>query len=250
MELVRVASGDYSSYEELLLRRDELEKEAELILLEYIRIFGDITTEIFKLKVECIALKKSISYCIMMKNRGENVDPDKLAEYIAEKMAAYQEELEEMIKKNEEAKKGEKISAYQAKEIKRIYRKLAKILHPDISNVIEKHPELGMLFQRIMIAYQCNDYKELKELEVLTNKALDDLGEEKFEVVIPDIETKIEELEEEIRSIKTSEPYTLRELLEDTVQKEQKMKDFEDEKETYSKYKEELGRNLKELQEN
>ena len=81
MELVRVASGDYSRYEELLLRRDELEKEAELILLEYTRIFGDITTEIFKLKVECIALKKSISYCIMMKNRRENVDPDKLAEY-------------------------------------------------------------------------------------------------------------------------------------------------------------------------
>lgn len=250
MELVRVANGDYSRYEELLLRRDELEKEAELILLGYTRIFGDITTEIFKLKVECIALKKSISYCIMMKNRGENVDPEKLAEYIAEKMAAYQEELEEMIKKNELSKKGEKISAYQAKEIKRIYRKLAKILHPDISNVIEKHPELGVIFQRIMIAYQCNDYKELKELEVLTNKALDDIGEEKFEVVIPDIETKIEELEEEIRSITTSEPYTLRELIDDPAKKDQKMREFEEEKETYTQYKEELGRNLKELQEN
>ena len=59
-----------------------------------------------------------------------------------------------------------------------------------------------------------------------------------------------EELEEEIRSIKTSEPYTLRELLEDVVQRDQKMKEFEEEKDTYSKYKEELGRNLKELQEN
>ena len=70
------------------------------------------------------------------------------------------------------------------------------------SKVIEKYPELGMIFQRIMIAYQCNDYKELKELEVLTSKALDDIGEEKFEVVIPDIESKIEELEEENKSLK------------------------------------------------
>lgn len=250
MELVRVTGGDYSRYEELLLKRDELEKQAELIHLAYTRIFGDIATEVFKLKIECIAIKKSISYCIMIKNRGEELDPQKLVEYIEQRMAAYQAELEEMIRQNEISKSGTRLSAYQEKEIKRIYKKLAKILHPDLSNVTEKHPELADLFQRVMIAYQCNNYKEIKELEVLVSRALDDLGEEKFEVVIPNIEEKIEELEEEINGIMTSEPYILEEYLNDDEKRNAKMKEFEEEKETYTKYKEELQKNLKEIQEN
>ena len=80
MQMIRIAGSDYSQYEELLLRRDELEKEAEHIFLEYTRIFGDISTEIFKLKSDCIVLKKSISYCIMAKNRGKSVTSEKLRE--------------------------------------------------------------------------------------------------------------------------------------------------------------------------
>lgn len=249
MQLIRITGGDYSQYEELLLRRDELEKEAEHTLLEYTRIFGEITTEIFKLKIDCIALKKSISYCIMAKNRGETIDTSTLQKFIAEKLATYQSELDEMIRKNKLSKKGEKISAFQAKEIKRIYRKIAKVLHPDISDVTEKHPPLADLFQRVLIAYQCNDYKEIKELEVLVNRSLEEIGEEKFEILIPDIEAKIEELEEEIQSITTTEPYTYRGLLNDAERVHQKMKEFERERDSYASYKTELEAKLKEVQE-
>ena len=249
MQLIRIAGSDYSRYEELLLRRDELEKEAEHILLEYTRIFGDISAEIFKLKIDCIALKKSISYCVMAKNRGESVSPEKLREYIAETMAAYQAELDEMIHQNELSKKGEKISAFQAKEIKRIYREIAKVLHPDISNITEKYPPLADLFQRVLIAYHCNDYKEMKELEVLVNRALEEIGEEKFELVIPDVDAKIEELEKEIQRIITTEPYTLREFLIDAERVRQKMAAFEEERDSYINYKNELESKLKEVQE-
>lgn len=249
MQLIRLTGGDYSQYEELLLRRDELEKEAEYILLEYTRIFGDITTGIFKLKIDCIALKKSISYCVAAKNHGDVVDVEALQKYIDETMAIYQAELDEMIYKNELSKKGEKISAFQAKEIKRIYRKIAKVLHPDISNVMQKHLSLADLFQRVLIAYQCNDYKEIKELEVLVNRALEEIGEEKFELVIPDIESKIEALEEEIKNITTTEPYTYRELLNNAECTEQKMKGFEEERDSYINYKIELEAKLKEVKE-
>lgn len=249
MQLIRISGGDYSQYEDLLLRRDELEKEAEHILFEYTRIFGDITTEIFELKIDCIALKKSISYCIMSKNKGEAVNPEKLREFIAEKMAVYKAELNEMIRQNELSKNGKKISAFQANEIKRIYRKIAKTLHPDISNVIEKHPVFADLFQRALIAYRCNDYKASKELEVLVSRALESIGEENFEVVIPDVEAKIEELEEEINSITTTEPYIYHELLDNPELVRQKMKEFEEERESYENYKAELEAKLKEVQE-
>lgn len=249
MEIVKVSAGDYSQYEELLLRRDELEKEAEQILISYTRIFGDITTEIFKLKIHCIALKKSISYCVMLKNRSEKVDPEKLREYIAEKMAAYRLELDEMIKRNENSKKSEKISSFQAREIKRIYRKIAKNLHPDITDITKKHPPLAELFQRVIIAYQCNNYNEIKELEVLVNRFLEEIGKERFEIIIPNIEEKIEELEKEIQYITTAEPYMYREILNDKVRIEKMMEDFCDEKISYEKYNAELEIKLKEVQE-
>lgn len=249
VQLIRVTGGDYSQYEELLLRRDELEKDAEQILIGYTRIFGDITTEIFQLKIECIALKKSISYCVMLRNRGQSVDPEELQNFIAERMAVYQTELDEMIRQNELSKGSKKISAFQDREIKRIYRKIAKVLHPDISNVTEKYPSLADLFQRVMIAYNCNDYKELKELEVLVNCALEEVGEETFELIIPDIQEKMDELEEEIRMITTTEPYLYQELLNDSGRRQQKMKEFEEERDAYVDYKEKLELQLKEVQE-
>ena len=247
MQLIRVTGGDYSQYEELLLRRDELKKDAEHIFMAYDRVFGDITIEIFMLEIDCIALKKSISYCIMAKNRGESVAPEKLREYIAEKMAIYQAELDEMVRQNEISKKSEKISDFQAKEIKRIYRKIAKILHPDISNITEKYPPLADLFQRVMIAYNHNGYKEIKELEVLVNLALKEIGEEEFEIVIPDIEAKIEELEEEIKTIMTTTPYIYREILNDSERIQQLMNKLEEERSSYSDYKAELESELKEM---
>ena len=249
MQLIRVTGGDYSQYEELLLRRDELEKDAEQILIGYTRIFGDITTEIFQLKIECIALKKSISYCVMLRNRGQSVNLEELQEFIAERMAVYQAELDEMIRQNELSKGSKKISAFQDREIKRIYRKIAKVLHPDISNVTEKYPSLADLFQRVIIAYNCNDYKELKELEVLVNRALEEVGEEKFELIIPDIQEKMEELEEEIRMITTTEPYLYQELLNDSARRQQKMKEFEEERDSYVEYKAKLELQLKKVQE-
>lgn len=249
MQLIRVTGGDYSQYEELLLRRDELEKEAEQILIGYTRIFGDITTEIFQLKIECIALKKSISYCVMLRNRGQSVDPEELQKFIAERMAVYQAELDDMIRQNELSKGSKAISAFQDREIKRIYRKIAKVLHPDISNVTEKYPSLADLFQRVIIAYNCNDYKELKELEVLVNRALEEVGEEKFELFIPDIQEKMDELEEEIQLITTTEPYLYQELLNDSECRQQKMKEFEEERDSYVEYKATLELQLKEVQE-
>lgn len=249
MELIKVIDGDYAQYEELLLKRDELEKEAELILLEYTRVFGDITTEIFELKVNCIVLKKAISFCVIAKNTGNVVDKDALTKFIVVQMAVYQEELDEMVRKNELSKSSSKISAYAEKEIKRIYRKLAKLLHPDISNLTKEYPVFEELFQRILIAYQCNNYKELKELEFLTNRALEELGEQNFEVVIDNIEEKIESLRGDIYTIKNSIPYIYKELLENAKKMEEKMKEFEDERETYRSYKEELEKTLEELKE-
>ena len=59
--VVKVKNVGYAKYEEVLLRRDNLRKDAESFHLEYIRVFGDLITESFRLKVECIRKKKMIT---------------------------------------------------------------------------------------------------------------------------------------------------------------------------------------------
>ena len=50
-------------YENLILQRDRLEKEAEQYRMNYFREFGELITDAFQARIDCIALKKSIAFC-------------------------------------------------------------------------------------------------------------------------------------------------------------------------------------------
>ena len=57
-------------YEELLLKREELEKQCEVLYLSYLMEFGRENVEILQNKLECVKLKKTISICVRRSNRG------------------------------------------------------------------------------------------------------------------------------------------------------------------------------------
>ena len=76
---------------------------------------------------------------------------------------------------------------------------------------------------------------------VLARKALKDLAiDGATRVEIPDLEERISQVREEIESIKSKEPYTYRELLEDESAVEQKKQELTSELETYKSYHQEL----------
>lgn len=54
----------------------------------------------------------------------------------------------------------------------------------------EQNEKLMELWPRNVTAYQCNDLKEIEEIEVLVDKALNDLGSGKTEIIFPDIDEK------------------------------------------------------------
>ena len=158
MEMIHIApGGEYARYEELTLKKDQYEKEADLYHLAYIREFGELMTEGFKLKVDCIALKKEIAIYVKAKNAGETISPEEVQEYLKKHMSSYYDELAKMIAEKNASKKGRIISESEAARIKTKYRNLAKMLHPDISPLTNQYPQLGDLFNRITIAYKCND---------------------------------------------------------------------------------------------
>lgn len=218
MDLIKIALGDYPRYEELLLRKDKFEKEAILWYTAYIKVFGKYLIDLFEIKVECIRLKKLISYAQAEINKGFTPNMDEINKIVAEQMRSYYEELDVMIKDHNESLKSKSLPAHVILKVKKIYREIAKILHPDINPETGKDPELQDLWNRVSVAYKCNNLEE-----------------------------KIKKLEEEINRIITTDPYNYKFILEDKEETEQMKKDLENEQKEYNNYKTELETVLSEL---
>lgn len=235
-ELIKINNSSYSRYEELLIQRDNLSKEAFQYDRAYVREFGDLILEVFRKKIECIRLKKTIEYCQAAANHGRSVDSSELSEYLEKEMAAFQEQLDGMVTDAENAKKSSLISEVDLLFIKRTYHKLVKLIHPDINPLTRETPELSDLWERIQIAYKCNDKKALEELLLLTNRTLEQLGVGSIEIEIPDIGEKIAELEKEILHIRETDPYAYKYLLENPVAVDEKKAALKNELQSYEDY--------------
>ena len=238
-DLMRITKGTdnyYDRYEDLLLKRDQILKESGSILIAYTKEFGELMQTVFMRKVECIRLKKLIAYCQKQINRGLKIDMDAADEAIDAEMAAYYMDLMEMIARNEEAKDAKSVDELRYLRSKRIYRRLAKKLHPDINAMTSKNEELSILWNRIVTAYRASDDEELENLEVLARKILNDLGGDGFEIVLDDIGERIVKLENMISELITTEPYIYKELLLDAGRVKAKKDELNTELDEYTKY--------------
>ncbi|MBR5059591.1 MAG: hypothetical protein IKX06_02340 [Clostridia bacterium] len=241
MDLVKSGNSKYDEYEALLLERDMLSKEAGQIWTTYLKTFGQLITENYEEKIECIKCKKTIAYYQNAVNHGGTVDAKAMQEYLSREMAGYYENLKRMTEDNKKAKEAGTSSAYEVKRSKELYRRLAKLIHPDINPETDRSEELQELWQRIRSAYGKNSVKELAELEVLVRKTLKALGLDSTPVEIPDVDERIDEIKKEIEEIKNTEPYSLKFLVEDEEAAKKKREEISKETEEYKKYRKELG---------
>lgn len=238
--IIRVKNSEYSRYENLLIERDALKKQADCYYDMYIHEFGDLMTAVFQKKVDCIAKKKSIAFCQKAMNRGEAVNQEQLHQYIEEQMADYNAQLQKMMKESDACRKLHKSPQAIVSKVKHIYRKLAKLIHPDINEKAKNNPKLADLWNRIVICYRTNNLKEIEELEVLVSEAIRDAGMDDMEIEIPDIADKILQVEEEIKDIKSTDPYMYKVLLENPIAVEEKIEELNRELDEYMEYEKEL----------
>lgn len=249
-EIIRVKDVSYDRYEELLMKRDAIRKQAFLYERAFTREFGDLILEVFRIKIECIRKKKTIEFCQAAANHGKKVVQNQLQEYLKQELAVFQEQLDAMIEDADAAKNSSRIKEVDLLQIKKIYHKMAKQIHPDINPMVEKSEELQELWQRIVVAYNCNDLKELQEIEILVNRVLEQLGNETIDVEIPDINQKIEVIEAEITKIRETDPYQYKFLLEDAEAVQAKKDSLNEERKAYEEYGNQLEEILKGLLEN
>ncbi len=250
MDIIKATDEHYEQYEKLLLERDNYRWQAEQYLRAYIREFGQLITDSFEKKISCIEKKKTISFCQMYANRGEPVDLNALNGYITAEMAEYRKQLQNMIHDNEASKSLGKISESDRLKIKQIYRKIAKQFHPDIFPATAENDKLRELWDRVVGAYNCNDLKEISELEILVSKAVASEGGNYDNIDIPNIEDKITELEKEIDAIISTDPYRYKFLLEDRELVNAKKAELQKEIEEYTAYEKELQDILKKFLKN
>lgn len=234
--IIKVKNSSYARYEELLLKRDDVKKKAFQYGMEYNRTFGELILKVFEKKIEGIRKKKTLEYCQTFKNHGKNVDMAGLQTYLERQLAEYEKRLKDMVEENEAAKSTGTVTEAELLQIKRIYRRMVKKIHPDINPLTNTNEELKGLWQRLVIAYECNELKELKETEVLINALMAKLDMGVMEIEIPDIEVKIAELEEEIERIMNTDPYQYRYLLEDEAAVAEKKKALQEELKEYEEY--------------
>lgn len=228
----------YEEYKKYILERDEVKRKASQYQFEYLRVFGSLVKEIFAIKIECISLKKKITYCQMKSNNNEPIHSNELESYISSIMKDYYKELDDLVEDVEAASKGEPITQEEMQAIKKIYRRIAKKIHPDMNpELYNNNEQVQELWQRCVAAYQCNYKKELEEIEVLVNALVKDST---TTIEIEDLDDKIQALKQEIEDIKNKNPYQYKYILDSYISQKEYEQQLLNEKQEYEEYQKQL----------
>lgn len=217
----------------LLLERDELQFViCKNIETEYMLKLGSIEYRAYEAQCLSLRLKRKIELIQAKKNRQEKVIISAIEETLDTEFAEYQKQLDEQINKMNDAlkrSKAEVLTDEENKELKKLYRKIVKALHPDINpDVSETQVNL---FDNAVQAYKNGDLNTLRIIgEMVGNShlpeqhkdALTQLNEEKER-----LQHLLKAIRDSIEQIKSEYPYTMKEIIEDEEQTEQKKKELE-----------------------
>ena len=214
----------YDKYISLILERDELEKDADLIKKRFVMELGDLIEKDFWLKIQCIKIKKILGEIVARMNAEEDFDPEEIVGEVILSLTDYYAQLEEIrsLKEDEGT-----ITSAEAVKIKRIWRRISKTVHPDVLPEVFEDEKIRDLWEKAHAAYKGNNLKALIEAEILIYNRLDELGiDSDAENEVENISEKIADIELEIEDIKTSEPYIFRYILDDPGKLSEKKEEY------------------------
>ncbi len=259
----------------LTTERDDLKyhicKDLEV---EYNNRIGELEVQVLIAKLHVLELKRTIDIYQSFINRQEKKSV-KTAEKQAKK--EYEKFAEDLKKKAEEAKKankykqdkdeqekewekeqeerdGDRKKRYKSRtdEMKAIYRKIVKALHPDMNP--DQTEEEKELFKEAVEAYDESDLSRLREIEAMLDEGkLDITGDDKekdiehLKEIIEGLKLRVDSLQEEIEAIKGSFPYVLKDFLDDEEAVAERQKELADLLNEYDKQAKELEERLEKM---
>ncbi len=245
MKSYNIRDNSVEQYIRLIMKRDQLQKDAIFYEEEYMRVFGGEMLNLYEEKIKCIELRKKIHYCQACVNHQEKVDRAKMERMMHLEMRDYYDNLKRMQKNVKDAREVDEVPAYVAMEAKRYYRNISKMIHPDILSLAKEDVFLKEIWTRAVEAYHRLAADELSDLELLTIHYLEELGiKVDAKPQIEDVEVKIERVENQIRRIISTDPYQYRELFARPDLVDERHEELMDEMLQYQHHRVELERML------
>lgn len=241
--VIKIKNATYERYKELLEKKETLKKQAKEYEIAYNSIFGALNGDVYEARMECVKKRKSISYCQSILGMGSKIRKSEMEVFVKDAMEEYKKTLNFLMDDDKEDEK--KLNDFESKKkIKNIYRKLARLIHPDMHNNLEENEIISDLWNRTCIAYNIQNLGELEELEVLINSYLASINQKHEEIEIPNVNEKIFYLNREIEKIIKTNPYQYKFILQDEESLKRKKEELEKELEDYIQYSKELDSEL------
>lgn len=217
----------------LLLERDELQFViCKNIETEYMLKLGSMEYKAYEAQCAALRLKRKMELIQAKKNRQETVIISEIEETLDNEFAEYQAQLDAQIDKMNDAinrSKAAVLSDEENKELKALYRKIVKVLHPDMNPGVSEAQM--QLFDNAVSAYKNGDLATLRMIyEMVGNNPLPERHKDAMTQLVEErarLQGLLKSIKESIDAIKSAYPYTMKWIMEDVEKIEQKKQELE-----------------------
>lgn len=218
----------------LLLERDELKFViCKNIETEYMLSLGCIEYKIYEAECAVLRLKRKMELMQIQINQEKPIHLKDIEKILDKEFAEYRKRLADQLEKLNDALRHselERLSDKDTKELKSLYRKIVKSLHPDINpGVTDEEKEL---LQHAVEAYKNGNLPMLRMIwSMVKDEVLPSNKDDAMSQLLKDkkqLEESCHTLRLEIEKIKSEYPYTMKEILADEEKKANKKKELED----------------------
>lgn len=190
---------------------------------EYMSKIGILEYKLYEFQCKILRLKRKIELYQAKLNIQKVPNEEEIEEQLNTEYKEYEEKLNNMFDSIQIAldRKNSKTLSYKdSKEIKSIYRKLIKKLHPDLNKEYSEKNKKILL--QVKQAYENGDLDSLRNLELLTDEITEkediNVGElEEIKQTKAKYETIVKKLLDEINKIMESFPYNQKEFLKNDI---------------------------------
>lgn len=217
----------------LVLERDELRFViCKNIEMEYMLKIGGLEYQAYEAECTFLRLKRKVELIQAKKNRQEKVILSVIEDALDHEFLEYQKRLDEQMDKMNDAlerNKAEPLSEEESRELKILYRKVVKALHPDMNPEITDAQ--ARLFDQAVSAYKNGDLPAMRLIDEMVGGGPVLTDQENMAVKLSKekdrLNSLLERVRKEIEKIKTQYPYTMKEFLEDSEKLERRREELE-----------------------
>lgn len=237
-----------SKFLETLMARDHLLfHEAEILKAEYMEKVGMLEYKLFEFQIAFQRLKRKVELVRQKINCQEKVNIQAIEYKLDAEYAEYEERIAIRLAEITELMNISGVMAEDdSKEIRGLYKKLVKRLHPDLNPNLTD--EEYILFHKAVIAYQNSDISTLRRIDMLTDKiGTSDNKYEAKKLRYNNLKKACEAMEKEMLEIRKTFPFDKKDFLKDKQAVKQRQSELKASLDEYKVKYAELEVTLKEL---